>query len=317
MLSVIDEGGLVPAHGPSSSHQTFDLDSVRSLVDEDETELRIHYVDSIGSTMNVAVWAKEHAIACSPGLVLIAGEQPEGIGYKGHWRSVPHKDVMMTLALNDVMTLKDARLVQFASALAVCQSLELVMRSRGIDFSPFNPRPFVIKYPNDVYAFTSQGYKKICGSMCIGSADAFWKSETSLRTGLQFPRDVALLGIGINLATTSAPADYAGPPRVSFQELTGELIIRETVISRTLGLLRKSLAELRRNPDEFVARIVPYLSVCAGSIVQVDYRDSTRISESLTFREVAPDAVVFQSGEKILHVPHEDIERIYSVVQNC
>lgn len=293
---------------------SFNADSVRKVLEGQHPELRVRYVPRIDSTMNVAKWARENGEECSPGLLLIAGEQPAGIGYKGVWRSVPHQDIMMTLVVTDVATVKEMRLKQFCSALAVCQALEQTLRYLGKFSCPFGNRPFVIKYPNDVYANVGSEYRKISGSMCIGSADNFWKAARSANTGIEFPSDVALLGIGINLATQTAPPDYDGPPRVSFQELAGELVTRETVIVRVVDSVCKSLARLHRNPDEFCRSLVPHFSVVSGGRARLDYLgEVSPKSEQLVFQEITSEGAVFLRNGAPMLIPHGRMERIVDV----
>lgn len=120
--------------------------------------------------------AKELVGAGAPhGTLVTADEQTAGRGRQGRaWTAPPRAAVLMSLVLRDV----DA-LLPLAAAVAVCEATEEV--------APVSAR---VKWPNDVWV---EG-RKLAGILIEGRPQEGW----------------AVLGIGLNVATTEFPDELRG-----------------------------------------------------------------------------------------------------------
>ena len=159
---------------------------------------RAEFFETIGSTNDVvAAWAAEGAVG--PCLAA-ADEQTQGRGREGRrWHTPAGSALALSLLLPAPQGFEASQLgrVSGLGALAVCETLEAM----GVAAE--------IKWPNDVLA----GGRKLCGVL----PEAHW-------TGSRL--QALILGIGINVAAQSVPADSelsfpatsveaaAGPPLI-------------------------------------------------------------------------------------------------------
>lgn len=156
--------------------------------------------DSLPSTNLEA--AKRAAEGAPEGLVIVADEQTAGRGRLGRqWVSPKGAGLYFSIVLRAQVESEAWPLITFVAALAVHDAL---FQCCGLQTD--------IKWPNDVLA----NNRKLCGIL----------AET-------LDGGSIVLGIGVNLTSTSFPADLKNTA-TSVESLTGDIPDRETVLQSIL-----------------------------------------------------------------------------------
>ena len=180
---------------------------------------RAEFFETIGSTNDVvAAWAAEGAVG--PCLAA-ADEQTQGRGREGRrWHTPAGSALALSLLLPAPQGFEASQLgrVSGLGALAVCETLEAM----GVAAE--------IKWPNDVLA----GGRKLCGVL----PEAHWAGSRL---------HALILGIGINVAAQSVPADS----ELSFPATSVEAAAGRPVAAADLlrGVLQRLLAWLPQLPS--------------------------------------------------------------------
>jgi BirA family biotin operon repressor/biotin-[acetyl-CoA-carboxylase] ligase len=168
------------------------------------------------SLSSTNVEAARQAVEGAPeGLVVVADEQTAGRGRMGrHWISPKGAGLYFSIVLRPQVAPEAWPLITFVAALAVHDAL---YQCCGLQTD--------IKWPNDLLADN----KKLCGIL----AEAF---ETGTRTSI-------VLGIGVNLTSTSFPDDLI-KTATSVESLTGYIPDRETVLHSILDAFQRRYSTL-------------------------------------------------------------------------
>jgi BirA family biotin operon repressor/biotin-[acetyl-CoA-carboxylase] ligase len=153
---------------------------------------------------------RRRAAAGAPeGLVVVADSQTAGRGRRGHtWHSPPGAGVYLSLLLRPKVPAAEAVALPLRAGLATCRAL------RALGLEP------VLKWPNDVLV----GGRKVAGILV--------ESVTG-REGLV---DVAVVGIGVNVAAHPMPADIAHTA-TSIESALGRPVPRADLAARLLRAL--------------------------------------------------------------------------------
>lgn len=185
---------------------------------------RIEYLESVGSTNDIATrWAVEKVENLS---IVVANEQTQGRGRSGRaWFTPPGSALAFSLVIQNEVNLSPIILGRMAGlgALAVCEALE----------ERYELKP-LIKWPNDVLL---KG-KKVSGVL----VEAQWSGESL---------EALILGIGINIATSSIPsAEILNFPATSIESVLKKPVERVSLLE---NILRKLLFWIERlDHDDFV-----------------------------------------------------------------
>ena len=149
--------------------------------------------------------ARELALGGAPhGTLVTADEQTSGRGRQGRtWSAAPREALLMSLVLRELDPM-----VSLSAAVAVCDSL---------------PVDCAIKWPNDVWV----DGRKLAGILVEGRPQEGW----------------AVLGIGLNVSTTTFPAELAGT--ATSLRLAGDETEIEAVLNRLLAALGQWLTAPR------------------------------------------------------------------------
>lgn len=163
---------------------------------------------SVTSTNTIA---KEMAAkGAKEGTVIVAREQTQGRGRMGRtFYSPDSSGIYFTIILRPKLNLEDSLLITTATAVAVAKAIETVS---GVEAS--------IKWVNDIYA----GGKKVCGIL----------TEASLNFengGLEY----AVVGIGINIATTNFPENLKQVAGSLFTEKPGDTPVTSMLVAQILN----------------------------------------------------------------------------------
>lgn len=162
--------------------------------------------------------ARQAVEGAAEGLVVVADEQTAGRGRLGrHWLSPKGAGLYFSIVLRPQTGPEVWPLITFVAALAVHDALN---QCCGLQTD--------IKWPNDLLADN----KKLCGIL----AEAF---ETGIRTSI-------VLGIGVNLTSTSFPEDLK-ETATSVESLTGYIPDRETVLRSILDAFQHRYSTLLKD----------------------------------------------------------------------
>ena len=164
---------------------------------------------SLTSTNDVA--RELAASGASEGVGVLAFEQTAGRGRQGRtWLSPAGEGLYFSIVLRPSLKARESPILTLASAVAVAETLI-------VDFGVAAD----IKWPNDVMA----SGRKICGILVESATE---------RDQLQY----AVLGIGVNVAQRSFPADLSQPATSVFLELGADVPLQD--------MLRPLLARVDR-----------------------------------------------------------------------
>lgn len=173
----------------------------------------VRYFSQVGSTNDLAArWAEAGAADLS---LVAADEQTAGRGRGDRrWFTPPGSALAFSLVLKPGKETLVSTVVQYTAlgAVAVCEALNK-------DFSPLSP--LQIKWPNDVVAAS----RKLAGVL----AEMHWQEEQP---------HVAVLGIGINVASESVPPDEAlSFPATCVEAVSGTKVDRWELLHAVLRML--------------------------------------------------------------------------------
>ncbi len=195
--------------------QVLDIDRVRAALANSPVGHRIHYRQSVGSTMDVARDMAKRGEA--EGAVVIAEEQNRGRGrFDRRWVSPPLQNLYLTALLRP----KQGQLpfVNMAAALAVHQTVEEATGARA-----------TVKWPNDVRV----GGKKLAGILV----------ETEFE-GAEL--DHALVGIGLNVNLDVSAHPEIAETAASLRSVAGREFEREAALETMLSNLGAWYARVKR-----------------------------------------------------------------------
>ncbi|MDD5432592.1 MAG: biotin--[acetyl-CoA-carboxylase] ligase [Candidatus Omnitrophica bacterium] len=122
----------------SAPDRLFDFEVTKDL----NTKLlgkKIHYFDSVDSTMNVAM--QLGLKGAQEGTIVLAETQVKGKGRQGRiWSSPKYKGIYLSLILRPKLLPTQASILTFVSAVGICEGIK---EATGIDVQ--------IKWPNDIF----------------------------------------------------------------------------------------------------------------------------------------------------------------------
>ena len=178
-----------------------------------QPNFHILHFDSLSSTNLEA--AKRAAQGAPEGLVIVANEQTAGRGRLGrHWVSPKGAGLYLSIVLRPQLGVDVWPLITFVAALAVHDAL---FQCCGLQTD--------IKWPNDVLA----NDRKLCGILAetfdVGSEGAI------------------ILGIGVNLTSSSFPADLR-ETATSVESLIGDIPDPESVLQSILAAFQNRYSAL-------------------------------------------------------------------------
>jgi BirA family transcriptional regulator, biotin operon repressor / biotin---[acetyl-CoA-carboxylase] ligase len=178
--------------------------------------------DSVGSTNTEA--ARLAAAGAREGTCVVAREQTAGRGrLERQWHSPMDAGLYFSIVLRPELELKSFPLITLMASLAVREALEI---ATGISTD--------IKWPNDILA----NDRKLCGIL----------AETVETQGSR----AVILGIGINLTTTSFPPELSDVA-TSVESVTGDVPELELLLETlTETLARRYEMLLSANGDRMI-----------------------------------------------------------------
>lgn len=176
----------------------FDLDAFQSALATREIGRRVVYLETVGSTMDVA---REEAAAAAPhGTLAFAEEQTAGRGRRGRaFYSPARRNLYFTFVLRLPLALH--RRLPVILPVAVARAI----RAEGVDAR--------IKWPNDIWI----GERKVCGMLIDG--------ELTYNGGLGFP------GIGINVNGDPSDNEDLRGIATSLRSELGREVAREPLLA--------------------------------------------------------------------------------------
>lgn len=231
-------------------------------------ERAIRRFDTIDSTNREAVqWARDGA---APGSVVVADQQTAGRGRLDRtWFSPKGEGLFFSVILEPPGSPETLTSVSLAAAVA----LHAALHSRGVMAS--------VKWPNDIMI----GDRKVAGIL---------SELASLPDG----RTPVVVGIGLNVATKSFPAELA-QVATSLLISTGQLFDREE-------LLEQILSELDRTMVGSASSVIDrYRAVCStlGREVRIETPSGSVIGKASAVDQqgalVLEDGSVFLAGDVI------------------
>lgn len=198
---------------------------------------KVHYFDSIGSTMNAAV---EAGIAGEPeGTIVIAEGQTKGRGRLGReWASPKHKGIYMSLILRPKLMPQETPCLTLLAGVAVCEAIKEFC---GIDAS--------IKWPNDIMI----GEKKLGGIL------------TELNAETDMVRFI-VIGMGINVNSDRA---HLPPHATSLKEEKKEAVSRVVLLRSILKHFEVNYSEFKKHGFRAIIEKWRALSCTLGCRVKV------------------------------------------------
>jgi len=153
------------------------------------------------------------------GTVIIAREQTQGRGRMGRTFYSPNSSgVYFTIVLRPKVNLEDSLLITTATAVAVAQAIETIA---GI--------PTFIKWVNDIFI----GEKKVCGILTEASLNF---ESGSL--------EYAVVGIGINIATTDFPEEIIKSAGSIFKNKPDDTPVTSMLVAEVLNNMAKCMDSL-------------------------------------------------------------------------
>lgn len=201
--------------------------------------------DSVSSTNDVA---RDLAVAGEPeGLCVVATEQTAGRGRHGRsWSSPPGEGLYLSLILRPKVNATDSALITLAAAIAVVETLRLDFETQGD-----------IKWPNDVLVRD----RKICGIL----VEAAIEGDRLL---------YAIMGIGVNIAQSSFPAQIADVATSLLIE-SGRQISPEDFVGAMLPRLEKWYIAALSRSDLVIARWEQLSPMCIDCRVSVEFSEGS------------------------------------------
>ena len=185
------------------------------------TPYRVHWHDSVGSTMDVA--ASLAADGAAHGVVVAAREQTAGRGRRGSsWASPPGAGLYFSFIARPA----DQRNISLITISAGVGVREGIVRTTGLE-------P-VLKWPNDLLV----GPRKLAGILAEGHA-----------LGSSHPAIV--IGVGVNVLRAAYPPDVAARA-TSLEDETGRAINHDLLLNEILSALDGRLATLDQNRSDIL-----------------------------------------------------------------
>ena len=222
------------------------------------------HLGAVGSTMDeAAAWAE-----APHGALVVAEHQRAGRGRHGRaWAAVPGQSLLFTLVLRPALAPDRLGLVPLAAGLAVA------------DVADAFGAAATLKWPNDV---------RVAGRKLAGVL-----TETTWAAG----RPRVLLGVGLNVAQATFPADLAA---TSLRLETGQPVDRLAPLGPILGRLAELLALAEAAPRRLV-------SLVEGRLEGVD--TSIEVREPASGRVVAVGCVLGLAPDGALRLATDAGER--------
>jgi BirA family transcriptional regulator, biotin operon repressor / biotin---[acetyl-CoA-carboxylase] ligase len=195
--------------------------------------------DELASTND---YARELALeGADEGVAIIARKQTAGKGRQGRsWSSPMDAGLYLSIILRPQATVAQASLITLASAIAVCETLQ-------IDFAV----PADIKWPNDILL----NGRKLCGILVESSIE---------NNRLQY----AILGIGVNLAQPAFPDELQQTATSLFLESRRE-ITPDEFLQPLLARLNHWYATFIKEPQTIIRRWQELSSFAADCAVRI------------------------------------------------
>lgn len=224
--------------------------------------------ESVTSTNTVA---KEMAAkGAKAGTVIIAREQTEGRGRMGRTFYSPNSTgVYFTIILRPDLSLENSLLITTSAAVAVAQAIEAVANVKAD-----------IKWVNDIFV----GNKKVCGIL----------TEASLNFengGLEY----AVVGIGINISSTSFPDEIKSVAGSVFSEKPGDAPVTSMLVAEVLNKISNCMDSLtdKKYLEEYRKR-----SFLLGKDIIVIRGTETIPAKAITIDDKARLVVEFEDSHR-------------------
>jgi BirA family biotin operon repressor/biotin-[acetyl-CoA-carboxylase] ligase len=190
----------------------------------------LRYADTVGSTNDAATQLA--AAGAHEGVAVLADEQTAGRGRRGRsWSSPPGAGLYLSIVLRGRELSTAPGLVTLGAGVAAADA---ILAATGL--------PVGLKWPNDLVI--GDAWRKLGGILCEAQG-----IESSTESGAAHTRssgDVLIVGIGLNLRSSSHPPDVAARVADVESEL-GRAIDRSALIVETLDNMRALSASLRSN----------------------------------------------------------------------
>lgn len=234
-----------------------DIVSAESITPFLRGEAKGFHLDVRQTVTSTNTLAKEMASkGASQGTVLIAREQTEGRGRMGRtFYSPSSSGIYFSIILRPKLNLEDSLLITTGTAVAVAKAIETVAKADAR-----------IKWVNDIFVDD----KKVCGIL----TEASLNFESG---GLEY----AVVGIGINIETTSFPEEIRQIAGSIFREKPGDAPVTSML----------------------VAEVLNNLAVCMDSLTDLNYLEEYRKRSFL----IGKDILVIK-GKEIIPAKAIDID---------
>lgn len=229
-----------------------DIERARAGLDASRLGVKFHYFASIDSTNSEARRLAENGAA--EGEVVVAEAQSRGRGRLGRlWESPPFANLYLSVILRPHLAPVHAPQITLMAAVALAETVGL-----------FLSRPPAIKWPNDILV----DGKKLAGILTEAACD-------SARI------EYVILGIGLNLnyGADSMPAQLRHRA-TSIAQLTGQPLVRETVLRRLIQDLDRCYGELEASGFEGLRARWEARFVWRGRRVRIELGDQVLIGRA-------------------------------------
>ena len=229
-----------------------DIERARAGLDASRLGVKFHYFASIDSTNSEARRLAEDGAA--EGEVVVAEAQSRGRGRLGRlWESPPFTNLYLSVILRPHLAPVHAPQITLTAAVALAETVGL-----------FLSRPPAIKWPNDILV----DGKKLAGILTEAACD-------SARI------EYVILGIGLNLnyGADSMPAQLR-QRATSIAQLTGQPLVRETVLRRLIQDLDRCYGELEASGFEGLRARWEARFVWRGRRVRIELGDQVLIGRA-------------------------------------
>jgi BirA family biotin operon repressor/biotin-[acetyl-CoA-carboxylase] ligase len=184
------------------------------------------------------------------GAVFLAETQTHGRGRLGRsWHSPPGENLYASFVLRPSLTAKTAPLVTLTAGLSVCDAIGPLLSHRTV----------ALKWPNDVLV----GDRKVAGILCeaqLAGEGPAW----------------IVVGIGINVKTTSFPADIA-PRATSLALAHATSLDRSALFVALASGLSARIETLERGGAQAIIDEVAARDALRGRAITVDGEKATAL----------------------------------------
>lgn len=259
-----------------------------------------YYEDILPTTMAIKEYFKERNVPLKEGLVLIAGDQTNGVGNSGKWESM-RGNVLMTLLL-DTKDKDEFHLLQPTIALSVIEAVRNLSNSGEIPEIKY-------KWPNDIRTHSNYEQNKFCGILVF---DKRYATCPKPLESIDFPEAHTVVGIGVNLVKEIVERqinkDGNPAPVTSLEALYGRKVTREVVILEILKQIEKNLMTMREDPYAISQKAFKELAVGDNNLVLVDTNNYA--GKEMRVLGITTNSILFNCNGKNIDLPFAEVKRI-------